>query len=464
MGNGDRQAQPFRDLADALHALNDRLGISKISNSKSFGVFTSAGIRSMKPIKALFLPAAAVGCLAAAQVSAQDILSGVQQTEWAESFDAQSQIARPVSTTVPILSPQTVPAMEQAIFAYQDLVARGGWTGVPADKELRIGLRDPNVVELRRRLIASGDLRQTSGDPAAFDSYVQAAVKRFQERHGLPADGVAGEGTLKALNVPAHVRLAQLQTNIERIRAMGVPTERYIMVNVPGAQIEAVEAGRIVSRHTAVVGKVDRQTPLLSSRITQINLNPYWTVPVSIIRRDLIPKMQKEPNYLTEKKIRIFTQQGQEIPPEQVNWNSDEATRYMFKQDPGDQNSLGFMKLNFSNPYQVYLHDTPAKNLFDSDYRFESSGCVRVQNVRELVTWVLRDTGFSRAALDQVVRSGERRDVNVVNPPALHIVYFTAWTTGDGVVHFRDDIYNLDAPGAVALSQNTGLIGSPLPQ
>jgi murein L,D-transpeptidase YcbB/YkuD len=418
----------------------------------------------MKTLKVLLVSAAAAAALVPVPASAQDALSGLLQTEWAQGFDAQSPVTRPVTTTTPILSPQTVPAMEQAVYAYQDLVARGGWNSVPSTQELRMGVRDPAVTELRRRLIASGDLRQTSGDPAAFDSYVQAAVRRFQERHGIPADGVVGAGTLKAMNVPAHVRLAQLQTNLERIKAMGMPDDRYIMVNVPGAQIEAVENGRVVSRHTAVVGKVDRQTPLLSSRIYQVNFNPYWTVPASIIKRDLIPKMQKEPDYLTKNRIRIYNQQGMELQPEQVNWYSEEAVDYMFKQDPGDQNSLGVMKLSFHNPHQVYMHDTPAKNLFGSDYRFESSGCVRVHNVRELVTWVLRDQGYNRAQVDQTVRSGERLDVDVPEGPAIYTVYFTAWTTGDGVVHFRDDIYNLDAQGQVALNQNESLIGSPVAQ
>ncbi len=410
------------------------------------------------------IAAVAAVLLAPSALRAQDAISGLLQTEWEAGFDAQSTITRPVTTKTPILSPLTIPAMEQAIFAYQDLAARGGWNSVPADKGLRIGMRDPNVVELRRRLISSGDLRQTSGDPAAFDSYVQAAVKRFQERHGMPADGVVGEGTLKALNVPAHVRLSQLQANLERIKAMGVPTERYILVNVPGAQIEAVENGTVVTRHTAVVGKVDRQTPLLSSKIYAVNFNPFWTVPASIIKKDLIPKMQKEPSYLRDHNIRIYNQQGVELQPEQVNWYSDEATNYMFKQDPGDQNSLGNMKLSFHNPHQVYMHDTPAKNLFGSDYRFESSGCVRVHNVRELVSWVLRDNGYNLAMVDETVRSGQRLDVDVVNQPSIYTVYFTAWTTGDGIVHFRDDIYNLDAQGMIALNQDESLIGSPVAQ
>jgi murein L,D-transpeptidase YcbB/YkuD len=328
--------------------------------------------------------------------------------------------------------------------------------------ELRIGMRDPRVVELRRRLIASGDLRQRTGDPAAFDSYVQAAVKQFQERHGVPGDGVVGAGTLQALNVPAYVRLAQLKANVERIKAMGLPNERYIMVNIPGAQIEVVENGAVVSRHIAVVGKVDRQTPILKSSIYEIRFNPFWTVPASLIKKDLIPKMQKEPTYLTDHHIRIFNQQGVELQPEQVNWYTDEAINYMFRQDPGDDNSLGFVKLQFHNPYDVYLHDTPAKNLFGSDYRFESSGCVRVFNVRELVAWVLRDTGYNRARVDETIRSGERLFVQVTTPTEIYTVYFTAWTTGDGLVHFRDDIYGLDSQGTVALAQDPSMIGSPV--
>jgi murein L,D-transpeptidase YcbB/YkuD len=410
----------------------------------------------------LWLALAVTACLPAA-ASAQSG-NALPQSEWTQSFDGDASTLKPVLTSTPILSPQTVPAMEQAIFVYQDLVARGGWEFVPADTQLKIGMQHPNVAALRRRLIVSGDLRQTDGAGTAFDSYVQEAVKRFQARHGMPADGVVGNATLKALNVPAETRLNQLIVNLERIKAMGIPENRYILVNVPGAQIEAVEAGRVVSRHTAVVGKVDRQTPLLSSKIHQINFNPFWTVPKSIIRKDLIPKMQKQPDYLAENRIRIYNQQGDELLPEQVDWTTDEAVDYMFRQDPGDQNSLGSIRMNFHNPHAVFLHDTPSKGLFGSDYRFESSGCVRVHNVRELVSWVLRGNGFNRAEVDRVIRSGERLDADVEDMPELYTVYFTAWTTGDGVIHFRDDIYNYDSSGTVALNQPNELIGSPIPQ
>jgi murein L,D-transpeptidase YcbB/YkuD len=206
-----------------------------------------------------------------------------------------------------------------------------------------------------------------------------------------------------------------------------------------------------VSRHTAVVGKPDRPSPDINSRIIEINFNPYWTVPVSIVRRDLIPKMQAEPDYLTSNRIRIFDQHGDELKPSAINWYSNEAVNYRFKQDPGDFNSLGAIRINFPNKDGVYMHDTPLKNLFGEDMRFHSSGCVRVQNIRELVDWLLRDTpGWSREEIDAVIKSGDRKDARLSKPVPLHWVYVTAWTTPDGVVQFRDDIYNRDNLGPYA--------------
>jgi murein L,D-transpeptidase YcbB/YkuD len=226
------------------------------------------------------------------------------------------------------------------------------------------------------------------------------------------------------------------------------------MCNLPAAQIEAIENGVAVSRHTAVVGKPDRPSPDIQSKIVEINFNPYWTVPVSIVRRDLIPKMQAAPDYLTQNHIRIFDQHRRELLPQQINWYSEEAVNYQFKQDPGDFNSLGTIRINFPNPHQVYMHDTPLKNLFGEDMRFHSSGCVRVQNVRELVNWVLAETpGWSREEIDQVVKSGEQKNARVAKPVPLYWVYVTAWATPDGVVQFRDDIYNRDGLGSAVLSR-----------
>ena len=160
---------------------------------------------------------------------------------------------------------------------------------------------------------------------------------------------------------------------------------RYVLANIPAARIEAIENGVAVSRHTAVVGKPDRPSPEINSKIVQINFNPYWTVPPSIVQKDLIPKMQDQPDYLTKNHIRIFDSQQKELQPSQINWYSEDATHYSFKQDPGSTNSLGSIRINFPSAFGVYMHDTPLKNLFGEDFRFHSSGCMRVQNVRQLV-------------------------------------------------------------------------------
>jgi murein L,D-transpeptidase YcbB/YkuD len=382
---------------------------------------------------------------------AQDPIQQVLQgggAEWSDGFDAASVSAADVITSTPTLSPQIVGALEMAIAQYSDIVARGGWPIVPATQKLRIGIRDPSVAVLRQRLAISGDLPAAAVNSSdAFDSYVEAAVRRFQARHGIQPDGIVGEATFKALNIPAHIRLTQLSTNLTRLKVLTAKPlpDRFVMVNIPAAAVEAVEQGQVVSRHTAVVGKVTRPSPIVNSRISEINFHPFWTVPASIIKKDLIPLMQKDPNYLADYNIRVYDQRGNELQPAQINWQTDEATNYMFRQDPGDNNSLGQVKINFPSPDGVYMHDTPHKSLFNEDYRFDSSGCVRIQNIRELIVWILRDTpGWDRAAIDAEFRAGERLDVKVVNPVQLNWTYITAWSTADGVVQFREDIYNLD--------------------
>ncbi|MCA1297222.1 L,D-transpeptidase family protein [Stappia indica] len=390
------------------------------------------------------LPQAATAQNAAVQM----LIEQQQRAEWSDQFDNTMRSLQAIESTSPTLSPDTAAYVEQAIARYSSIVAQGGWPRVSSGRRaMRLGARDDNVVPLRRRLMASGDLEQTAGFSSTFDSYVDAGVRRFQARNGLTPDGVVGKGTLDALNVPAEVRLSQLETNLVRLRSMsGFLGDRYVMVNIPAAEIEAVENGRVRSRHTAVVGKIDRQTPILNSKIYELNFNPYWTVPVSIIRKDLIPKMNEDPGYLEKNRIRIFDWKGNELTWQQIDWSTDEATKFQFRQEPGEINSLGSVRINFHNKHQVYLHDTPSKSLFGSDYRFHSSGCVRVQNVRELITWLLASTtpDWDRQRVDTTIRSGEREDVRLKTQIPLYLAYVTAWATAEGVVHFRDDIYNRD--------------------
>lgn len=379
------------------------------------------------------------------------------QAEWVQNYDAVSRTQATRSAT-PILSVDTLSTTEQMVSRYRDIVARGGWGTVP-NEALRLGSRSPTVIALRQRLILSGDLDPTAGSSDTFDSFVEAGVRRFQTRHGLAPTGALNSSSVAAMNVPADIRLQQLELNAVRLRSYsGNLGDRYVIVNIPSASVESVQNGEVAGRHAAGVGKIDRQSPIFNSRIVEINFNPFWTVPASIIRKDLIPKMREDPMYLTDHKIRIFTQRGEELDPRTVNWDSDEATRYMFRQDPGgDLNSMGFVRINIPNPHGVYMHDTPSRGIFGEDFRFVSSGCVRVQSVRDFVEFLLAETpGWDRAAINDAFQSGERLDARLTSAVNVYWTYITAWATPDGLVQFRDDIYQRDGIAGVPMARAPG--------
>ena len=399
---------------------------------------------------AQLLAAGSIGALMGASraLAAPADVSIGNQAEWEQKYDADAGLTVN-RTTTPMLSPQTVQMTEAAIQQYQDLVARGGWQPVPTGATLKLGSKGPAVVALRRRLMVTGDLAADAGDAPVFDSFVNAGVMRFQIRHGIGANGVVAQQTFQALNVPAEERLRQLQLNLVRLRAYaGNLGNRFISMNIPAAAVETVENGQVFSHHQAGVGKIDRQSPVMQAKVVEINFNPFWTVPVSIIRKDLIPKMQADPNYLTDNKIRVIDKSGQEVPPSAVNWNSMDAVNYRFRQDPGaDFNSLGVVRVNIPNQWGVYMHDTPSKGIFGDDFRFVSSGCVRVQNIRDYIAWILKDTpGWDRDHIDEAIRSGARIDAKLTQPVPVFWVYITAWAN-DGLVQFREDIYKRDGFG-----------------
>jgi murein L,D-transpeptidase YcbB/YkuD len=379
--------------------------------------------------------------------------------QFGQDFDQASRTIHMPKPTAPTLSPATAQFTDKAVETYDGIVARGGWPTVPPVDVLRVGNRHPSVVDLRARLSASGDLDPSAVGNDIYDSYVDAAVRRFQARHGLTIDGVLRGATLTAMNVPATTRRDQLKVNVGRLKALTTNLgPRYVVANIPAARVEAIENDVAVSRHTAVAGKPDRASPDINSKIVEINFNPYWTVPASIVRKDLIPRMQDEPDYLTKNHIRIYDTKHAELQPSQINWYSEDATHYSFKQDSGDFNSLGSIRINFPSQYGVYMHDTPLKNLFGDDFRFHSSGCMRIQNVRQLVAWLLDETkGWSPEEIDKVIKSGEQKNARLKTPVPLHWVYVTAWSASDGVVQFREDIYSRDGLGAPAIPATTKL-------
>ncbi len=404
--------------------------------------------------------AASLGAMAVAgqamseERAIDDIINAPRRGNWDDQFDAKaSRTSANVASNNPIFGPGSVANVSQAIADYEGIVARGGWPHVNPSQKLKLGVNDPSVQALRKRLMITEDLPRSAGISNSYDSYVEAAVKHFQARHGLPEDGVLGQFTVAAMNIPADVRLNQLRTNLVRMQTLtGDLGQRYVMVNIPAAYIEAVENDRVVQRHTAIVGRITRPTPILDSKIYEVIINPYWTAPRSIIQKDIVPLMRKDPTYLTKNSIRLLDGKGQEVDPTTIDWNAEKAPDLMFRQDPGKINAMASTKINFHNQHQVYMHDTPQQGLFNKLARFESSGCVRVQNVRDLATWLLRDTpGWSRKHMEDTIKTGVNTPIALAVEVPVYFKYVTAWSAKDHIVQFRDDIYQLDGEQELAL-------------
>ena len=315
---------------------------------------------------------------------------------------------------------------------------------------IRPGDDDERVPALRRRLRTSGDLGRGSGyENYSYDGEVEAAVRRFQARHGLRVSGRVDQPTIAALNVSAEARLAQLKLNRGRLlELMGQRVEdRYVLVNVPAFQLEAVERHEVALRHRVIVGRTERQTPTLKATIRALNFFPYWRVPESVATLDLIPRLRKEPEYLVNEKIRVFNgYNGPELDPMQVDWNTADGAKLKFKQDPGQQNALGLVRIDMANEHGVYMHDTPLKKLFEQRGRAFSAGCVRVQGVFELVEWIARgEAGWEQPGrVDEVIASGQALDLNLTRPIPVYFTYITAWAEPNGRVEFRPDLYGRD--------------------
>ncbi len=382
-------------------------------------------------------------------------------------------VARMSQDTTPTLTPATFLDTLRAAERYQALVEAGGWPSLPPDLAVKPGERNPAIPTLRRHLVLTEDLAPGGPETDQLDPGLVAGLKRFQARHNLPETGLLGRQTVAALNVPAGVRQRQLSASANRLIGSSFPFgDRYVVVNIPSAAVEAVDHGSVARRYVAVVGKPDRASPMVETRITNINFNPTWTVPVSLIKKDIIPHMRKDPGYLAKMHIRMLDGQGQEVQPTAVDWSTERAVNYTLRQDPGFDNSLGQVRIDMPNRHAVYMHDTPSKGLFSRDVRFHSSGCVRVADVKALVGWLLDGTpgpngpgsAWGPMEIETGIATGERRDIKLAKPIPVTFVYLTGYATPDGRVHFRDDVYGLDSgkdtgkPGDVAV---TGAIAKP---
>ncbi|MGQ9365996.1 L,D-transpeptidase family protein [Azospirillum sp. A39] len=351
-------------------------------------------------------------------------------------------------------------ALKEALRRYRALAAAGGWKPVPAPRvaKLEVGMRDPAVKALRRRLAVTGDLvekgREAAGkakDSDLYDTALKAAVGRFQARHGLFVDGVVGAATLTALNVPVDERIGQIVANLERLRWLPAPGgDRYVVVNVPDFTLKAVENGQTALDMRVIVGTKVRRTPVLTSTITSVVLNPTWTVPVRLAREDYLPKLLRDPGYLASHGFTVFSSWAADATPldsRRIDWKAvgRRIGGMRLRQDPGPNNALGQVKFNIPNGFDVYLHDTPSREKFDRSVRTFSSGCVRVGDPMALAAFVMAGMDdWPAERRQQVLDKGDTKTVVLKRAVPVHILYQTAWMGQDGVVQFREDIYGRD--------------------
>ena len=346
----------------------------------------------------------------------------------------------------PVFDDGTYQRIKEALLSYADIEVRGGWPSLPADAKLAPGDSGPNVALLRRRLAITEDLAAEQEEGDAYDDAVIEAVKRFQLRHGLEATGTINSATLRALNVPVAARIKQLEASVERLLGMDfVFAERYVVVNIPAAFVEAVAHDKVERRYRVIVGKVDKPSPTLTAYITAINLNPTWTVPLSITKNEIFARMRRDPSYLSRMHMRVLGAHDETLDPSSIDWNSSRSPNFTIRQDSGGFNALGNLKIDMPNPYSVYMHDTTTRNLFANDYRFDSHGCTRVDNVRDLAAWILNDVpGWDRAAIDAGIAAGALKVINLQRRIPVAWVYLTGWMTRDGIIQFREDVYKHD--------------------
>ncbi len=352
----------------------------------------------------------------------------------------------------------TYRGLRRGLARYRAIAASGGWPVLPPGPTLKPGTTDPRVPTLRRRLMAMGDLEDFPvGAAAHFDRPLEAAVRRFQARYGLAVDGLVGPATRAALNVPVDQRIAQLRANLERARwVLRLDPADVIDVDIAGFSVERLADGKVTWQSRAIVGQPFRQTPVFADAIRYIDFNPTWTVPRSILTKDIIPQIRRNPEYLAEQGFYVLDRDGTPVPLEVATLAALEGSSFPWTlvQRPGPLNALGRMKFMFPNQFAVYLHDTPSRRLFGEAARTFSSGCIRVEDSLGLAELLLAaNPGWDRARIEAVIASGETVRVRLDRPMPVRLLYRTADIGPDGAVHFRDDIYERDGPLLAALDQ-----------
>lgn len=343
--------------------------------------------------------------------------------------------------------------LKKALARYRELSSRGEWPLVSTGSRLKKGFVSDRVVELRRRLAASGDLEAVETMEAnLFDEKLERSIIAFQKSHGLKADGMVGSATCNALNVPLKQRIRQIELNMERLRwVLGNQERRFIDVNIANFELNVIEDWKSILSMKVVVGKPYLRTPIFTAKLTSLVINPPWNIPDSIARKEILKIIKRDTDYLADQNIKVLKGWGsreEEVDPETIDWSKITASNltYRFRQEPGPLNPLGRIKFVLPNKFDVYLHDTPAKSLFSENVRAFSHGCTRIEKPIELAEYLLQDDpGWSKERLLTAMQKGTEQTVMIPHPINVHFLYLTAWVDEGSTLQFRDDIYGRDA-------------------
>lgn len=326
-----------------------------------------------------------------------------------------------------------------ALAKYRKIKADGGWPKVEAGT-YKLGDSSANISVLRRRLIGDNSLK--------YDQTLDAAVKKFQNSQGLNPDGKLGKETILLLNIPVESRIQTIILNMERWRWIPKSFESdYLLVNIPEYKLHVYEKGEEKFDMRVIVGKTLNSTPIFSDKMEYVVLSPYWNVPMSIIKKELAPKLAGNPRYLDHLDMEVVDGKGNPVSPSSINWSSvnEDNFKYIVRRKPGSKNDLGDVKFIFPNENNVYLHDTPHDELFSQEKRGFSHGCVRLEKPIDLAVYLLRDVpGYDRSEIQNIISKRKEKTVSLKEKLPVYLLYMTAWADAEGNVNFRDDIYGHD--------------------
>lgn len=363
----------------------------------------------------------------------------------------QAASAPSVTAAIESLKPNhfVYTGLKEALARMRAAQAAGGWPAVPTGASLKPGGSDPRVVAVRARLAATGELpREASTDSAEYDDALSAAVRQFQEHHRLNPDGVVGPATVREMNVGPAARIDQIRVNLERVRwVIGGLQDSFVLINLPSFKVYVIRDRKNVWESRTVIGQTARQTPTFRADMKYLVFNPDWTVPPTILAQDVLAPMRSGVNAVARKGLTILDRQGRRIDPSNINWPAATPGNfpYVLRQPPGPNNALGRVKFVFPNEHTVFLHDTPSQDLFGSDRRTFSSGCIRVEHALDLAALLLQPQGWTPERIQSVIDGGTTETVFLEAPLPVLIVYWTASVGATGQLRFARDVYNRDA-------------------